>query len=418
MAGLETLCSAAGLIGHGWVGHCLALGGGWLKQIAVITTSRADYGHLFWPLRLIEASPTLNLSLIVMASHLSDEFGNTVSQIEADGFHIANRIPCLVDTDSDVSMAKTIGRGIDGLADVLGEMRPDILLMIADRYEMLAPASVALALRIPIAHIEGGDISEGAVDDAVRNALTKLSHLHMTPTHDAQRRVLAMGEEPWRVSFSGAPSLDHLRRSTIPDKAALEQTLGFEIADDLCVVAYHPVTLDADTTAESEPLFDAMIREPRQQVWCFPNADVGYSELVGKTRALCQRHGNAHLFTNLDHLSYWALLHHAQLMVGNSSSGIMETPSIALPCVNIGDRQRGRTTAANIVNAAADAQAIQSAIAEACSSGFRNGLQGMENPYGDGHAAERIVDILTHAPDRQTLLRKQALPVGANGFLT
>ena len=158
-----------------------------MKQIAVITTSRADYGHLFWPLRLIEASPTLNLSLIVMASHLSDEFGNTVSQIEADGFHIANRIPCLVDTDSDVSMAKTIGRGIDGLADVLGEMRPDILLMIADRYEMLAPASVALALRIPIAHIEGGDISEGAVDDAVRNALTKMSHLHMTPTHDAQR---------------------------------------------------------------------------------------------------------------------------------------------------------------------------------------------------------------------------------------
>ena len=389
-----------------------------MKQIAVITTSRADYGHLFWPLRLIEESPSLNLSLIVMASHLSDEFGSTVQQIEADGFEIAHRIPCLVDGDSDVSMAKTIGRGIDGLADVLGESRPDLLLLIADRYEMLAPASVALALRIPIAHIEGGDISEGAVDDAVRNALTKMSHLHMTPTRDAERRVLAMGEEPWRVSFCGAPSLDHLRRSDIPDKAALEQTLGIAIADDLCVVAYHPVTLDADTTAESDALFEVMVNESRQQVWCFPNADVGYSELVHRTRALCQQHGNAHLYTNLDHLSYWALLHRAQLMIGNSSSGIMETPSIALPCVNIGDRQRGRTTAANILNVPADTQAIQRAIAEACTKEFRDRLRGMENPYGDGHAAERIVDILTHAPDRQTLLRKQALPVGANGFLT
>ena len=163
------------------------------KHIAVVTTSRADYGHLYWPLRLIEETPSLKLSLIVMASHLSDEFGLTVQQIEDDGFDIAHRIPCLVDEDSDVAMARTIGLGIDGLSTVLGEMRPDILLLIADRYEMLAPASVALALRIPIAHIEGGDISEGAVDDAVRNALTKMSHLHLTPTEDAQRRVLAMG---------------------------------------------------------------------------------------------------------------------------------------------------------------------------------------------------------------------------------
>ena len=321
------------------------------KQIAVVTTSRADYGHLYWPLRLIEETPSLKLSLIVMASHLSDEFGLTVQQIEDDGFDIAHRIPCLVDEDSDVAMARTIGLGIDGLSTVLGEMRPDILLLIADRYEMLAPASVALALRIPIAHIEGGDISEGAVDDAVRNALTKMSHLHLTPTEDAQRRVLAMGEEPWRVRWSGAPSLDHLRRSEIPDTASLEQALGMPVSDDLCVIAYHPVTLHNDTTQEADALFDVMHRLDRSQVWCFPNADVGYSELVSRSLALCEQRQNARVYTNLDHLTYWSLLQHASLMVGNSSSGIMETPSIPLPCVDIGDRQRGRTRASNILHA-------------------------------------------------------------------
>ena len=387
------------------------------KHIAVVTTSRADYGHLYWPLRLIEETPSLKLSLIVMASHLSDEFGLTVQQIEDDGFDIAHRIPCLVDEDSDVAMARTIGLGIHGLSTVLGEMRPDILLLIADRYEMLAPASVALALRIPIAHIEGGDISEGAVDDAVRNALTKMSHLHLTPTEDAQRRVLAMGEEPWRVTWSGAPSLDHLRRSEIPDTASLEQALGMPVSDDLCVIAYHPVTLHSDTTQEADALFDVMHRLDRSQVWCFPNADVGYSELVSRSLALCEQRQNARVYTNLDHLTYWSLLQHASLMVGNSSSGIMETPSIPLPCIDMGDRQRGRTRASNILHADAEVQSILSAIEQASSATFLATLEKMTNPYGDGHASERIIEVLIDAPDRQTLLRKQAQTVGPGGFL-
>ena len=185
------------------------------RKIAAITTSRADYGHLYWPLRDLADNDDVDLKLIALGSHLSPEFGYTVQEIEKDGFEIAARIECLLSSDSDVGMAKTIGNATLSLADLLGHMRPDLLLLIADRYEMLAPASVALALRIPIAHIEGGEISEGAIDDAVRNALTKMSHIHFTSTHTARLRVIAMGEEEWRVHRAGAPSLDHLRRTKL-----------------------------------------------------------------------------------------------------------------------------------------------------------------------------------------------------------
>ena len=176
------------------------------RKIAVVTSSRADYGHLYWPLKDLSDNENVELKIVVIGSHLSPEFGNTIREIERDGFTIDARVECLLSSDSDVGMAKTIGIATLSLADLLGQMRPDLLLLIADRYEMLAPASVALALRIPIAHIEGGEISEGAIDDAVRNALTKMSHLHFTSTHAARRRVIEMGEEEWRVHRAGAPS--------------------------------------------------------------------------------------------------------------------------------------------------------------------------------------------------------------------
>ena len=183
------------------------------RKIAVVTTSRADYSHLYWPLHDLHAHPDVELQLIVLAAHLSPRFGSTVDEIERDGFPIAARIECLLSSNSDLGMAKTLGLATLSLADTLANLRPDILLLIADRYEMLAPATVALTLRIPVAHIEGGEISEGAIDDAVRNAITKMAHLHFTSTPAARARVIAQGEESWRVHRAGAPSLDHLRRS-------------------------------------------------------------------------------------------------------------------------------------------------------------------------------------------------------------
>src|SRR5271155_333792 len=220
------------------------------RKIAVITTSRADYGHLYWPLRDLSANENVDLKIIALGSHLSPEFGNTFQEIVNDGFTIDSRIECLLSSDTDVGMAKTIGMATLGLADLLGQMRPDLLLLIADRYEMLAPASVALALRIPIAHIEGGEVSEGAIDDAVRNALTKMSHIHFTSTIAARERVIAMGEEEWRVHRAGAPSLDHIRKRTLLNRNELEQRLGISLQKPSTVIAYHPMTIAHDTLQE------------------------------------------------------------------------------------------------------------------------------------------------------------------------
>ena len=199
------------------------------RRIGVVTTSRADYSHLYWPLRELSAHPGVDLGVFALGAHLSPEFGTTIQEIERDIFPIQARIECLLSSDTDTGMAKTIGISILGLADALTAWRPDILLLIADRYEMLAPASVALAMRIPIAHIEGGEISQGAIDDQVRNALTKLAHIHFTSTPTARRRVIALGEESARVHHAGAPSLDHLTRSTLLNRATLEAELGLKL---------------------------------------------------------------------------------------------------------------------------------------------------------------------------------------------
>jgi UDP-hydrolysing UDP-N-acetyl-D-glucosamine 2-epimerase len=380
------------------------------RTIAVVTTSRADYSHLYWPLKDLAAHPDVDLKLIVLAAHLSPEYGATVHEIERDGFPIASRIECLLSSDSDVGMAKTLGLAILGLTDALAQMRPDLLLLIADRYEMLAPASVALTLRIPVAHIEGGEISEGAIDDAVRNALTKISHIHFTSTDTARARVISMGEEPWRVHRAGAPSLDHLRRSTLLTREQLEHELCIPLAPDITVIAYHPVTILKDTTAEAEAVFTALESLPSQIIFCYPNADAGSHLLMARIRTFCASHPNAHLFVNLPSITYWSLLREAATLLGNSSSGIMEAASFALPVVNVGLRQQGRERGPNILDADPTEASIRSQITRAHDPAFRETLRSMENIYGNGHAAERIVEVLTTTP-LDNLLHKRAQPL-------
>jgi len=377
------------------------------RKIAVITTSRADYSHLYWPLRDLSVHPQVDLQLIVLGSHLSPEFGHTVREIEKDGFPIAAKLECLMSSDSDVGMAKTIGLATLSLADCLGQMRPDILLLIADRHEILAPASVALALRIPIAHIEGGEISEGAIDDAVRNALTKMSHVHFTSTCEARLRLIAMDEEEWRVHRAGAPSLDHLRRATLHNREELESLLKIKLERPSILVAYHPVTIARDTVHEAAPLFEALASLPEQILFCYPNADAGSRDLIARARSFAASRKNSHVFVNLGALPYWSLLRQVDVFLGNSSSGIMETPSLALPTVNVGLRQQGRERAKNILDAAPDAPAILGALRNASSSAFRESLRGMTNPYGDGLASEKIVQVLTTLPSSQELLMKR-----------
>lgn len=387
------------------------------RKIAVVTTSRADYSHLYWPLRDLAAHPEVDLRIIVIGSHLSPEFGCTVQEIEKDGFRIDARLECLLSSDTDVGMAKTIGVATLSLADTLGQMRPDLLLLIADRYELLAPASVALALRIPIAHIEGGEISAGAIDDAVRNAVTKMSHIHFTGTESARRRVIALGEEEWRVHRTGAPSLDHLRRRTLFTRAQLESRLELDLDRPTTLVAYHPVTLLRPTTEEAEALFTALESLPEQILFCFPNADAGSRALIERTRSFLSQGRPGRLFVHLDALTYWSLLRHVDLLLGNSSSGIMETASFALPTVNIGLRQEGRERARNILDCPPDALSIVEKVRVARSEDFRRALEGMTNPYGDGHASERITHVLTTVPLSSELLMKHSPSASAGAGL-
>jgi len=383
------------------------------RRIGVVTTSRADYSHLYWPLRELAAHPEIELGVFALGPHLSPEFGTTIREIERDGFPIKARIECLLSSDTDTGMAKTLGLAILSLADALTAWRPDLLLLIADRYEMLAPAAVALTLRIPIAHIEGGEVSQGAIDDQVRNAITKMAHVHFTSTELARRRVIVMGEEPWRVHRAGAPSLDHLRRSRLLDRSELQTRLGIALASPTVLVAWHPVTILSDTNSEADALYTALGKTPGQLLFVFPNTDAGSHELIDRTRAFAAIRVGTHIFVNLDAVTYWSLLGQVDAMIGNSSSGIMEAASFALPVVNVGMRQQGRERARNVIDAPADAAAISAALTTAIDPEFRSSLRGMTNPYGNGAAAITIVNVLATVP-LENLPIKEPAPVPDN----
>ncbi len=355
--------------------------------------------------------PSVDLRIIALGPHLSPEFGSTIREIEKASFRVDAQIECLLSSDTDVGMAKTIGLATLSLADCLGEMRPDLLLVTADRYEMLAPASVALALRIPVAHIEGGEISEGAIDDSVRNALTKMSHVHFTSTELARARVIAMGEEEWRVHRTGAPSLDHLRRGPLLSREQLEHRLAIDLSQPTAIVTYHPTTIARDTTREADALFGALQAVPEQLLFCYPNADAGSRVLIGRIERFLGDHSGK-VFVNLEPLVYWSLLGQVGFLLGNSSSGIIEAASFALPAINVGIRQQGRERGRNVLDAEPDALSILDRIQTGRSAEFRESLQGMTNPYGDGCASQRIVSVLASVPLGEELLIKHARAIG------
>ena len=378
------------------------------RKIAVVTTSRADYSLLYWPLHDLASHPDVDLKIVAFGAHLSPEFGCTVREIEKDGFHVDARIECLMSSDSDVGMAKTIGVAILSLADCFGEIRPDLVVLTADRYEMLAPASVALALRIPVAHIEGGEISEGAIDDAVRNALTKLSHVHFTSTELARARVIAMGEEDWRVHRTGAAAFDHLRRSPLLSREQLETRLGIDLGPPTTLITYHPTTIARDTIREADAMFSAIESMTGQLLCCYPNADAGSRALIERMESCMRERADCKVFVNLDPIVYWSLLQYVDLLVGNSSSGIIEAASFALPVVDVGIRQRGRERGRNVLHAEPAVAFILEQISIARSGEFRSSLKRMENLYGDGRASGRIVAVLASVPLGDELLIKRA----------
>ncbi len=383
-----------------------------VRRICVVTGGRAEYGLLQWVLHEIRAAPDLDLQLIVTGAHLEPRFGLTVGQIEADGFAIDARTPLGLESDAPTDLARAMARCLEGTSDALARSRPDLMLVLGDRYEILAAAQAALLHGVPLAHVAGGDVTEGAFDDSIRHALTKLAHLHLTTTAEAAARVARMGEEPWRVHVVGSPGLDQLRRLELLERRALEAALGAPLGRRNLLVTWHPVTLEADRgLAGFEALVAGLDDLPCEVVkWVTrPNADPGGAAVEAALDRWAAGRDDVRVFASLGQLRYLSLMAQADAVVGNSSSGLYEAPSLGVPTVDVGDRQKGRPAAASVIRCPAEPAAVAAAVRKA----FNLECRGAVNPYGDGDSARRIVDILRAAPDRATLLRKRFHEVDA-----
>jgi UDP-N-acetylglucosamine 2-epimerase (non-hydrolysing) len=378
-----------------------------VRTIGVVTVGRSDYGIYLPILQRIQSDPGLRLALYVGGMHLMPAFGLTVRAIEADGFPIVERVDSGLIGDAPVDIARALGAGVSGFAEALTRSRPDVLVVLGDRFDMFAAPVAALPMKIPVAHIHGGEITRGAMDDALRHAMTKLSHLHFVSTEDHARRVIQMGEEPWRVTVSGAPALDHLGRTPLLSKQEMEQRYGMDLSVAPVLVTYHPVTLEHEEAGrQAEELLEALRASGQPVVFTLPNADTGGQAVIGAIRRFLGSYRRAWLVDNLGAQAYFSFMSIAAAMVGNSSSGIIEAPSFKLPVVNIGTRQEGRTRARNVIDVGYHREEIRAGLDQALSASFRAGLSDLVNPYGDGHAAERIVNRLKEVKLGDALIRK------------
>jgi UDP-hydrolysing UDP-N-acetyl-D-glucosamine 2-epimerase len=379
-----------------------------MRVIAVATVARSDYGIYRPILRLIAADPELTLRILAGGMHLSPDFGMTVNEIEADGFVVAERVEMLLSSDSPEGVAKSTGIGLVGFAQALARVRPDILLVLGDRFEMFAAAAAALPFHIPTAHIHGGESTEGLIDEAIRHSITKMSHLHFASTATYARRIEQLGEEPWRVLVSGAPGLDDAMAASPLSRDELAARCDIDLTQSPLLVTLHPVTLEHERTPyHVSELLAAVDEVGGPAIFTYPNADTSGRLIIQRIEEFCATRPWAGAVANLGSDGYFALMRVAAAMVGNSSSGIIEAASFGLPVVNIGNRQRGRLRPANVIDVDYPRESIVAGIRRAVSSEFRVSLAGLTNPYGDGHASERIVAKLKEVPLDDTLLLKR-----------
>lgn len=371
------------------------------RRICVVTGTRAEYGLLHWILREIADDPELTLQLVVTGMHLAPEFGSTVDAIVADGFQIDARVDMLLASNTPVGVAKSVGLGVIGFADAFATLHPDIVVLLGDRFEIFAAAQAAMFANIPIAHLHGGEVTEGAVDEGIRHAITKMAHLHFVAAAPYRDRVIRMGEQPDRVWTVGAPALDNVERLDLPSERELADSVGLPMGGPLFVITYHPVTRSTEPPdASVHALLTALDRFPDARLlFTKANADAAgarINELL--QQYVAANASRAVLVASLGQRRYLAAVRHAAAVIGNSSSGIVEAPALAVPTVNIGDRQRGRLMARSVINVADDATAITAGIERALDPEFRRSLSGADSVYGAPGASTAIVEILRSVP--------------------
>lgn len=388
------------------------------KKICIVTGTRAEYG-LFQPLmRKLKASPKYDLQIVATGMHLSQEFGLTYREIEKDGFRIDEKVEMLMSSDSEVGIAKSTGLGTMGIAEALNRLGPDLVFLLGDRFEALAAATAAMISRIPIAHIHGGEITEGAIDESIRHAITKMSHLHFTSTAVYRNRVIQLGEDPSKVFNVGALGIDNIRSMKLPGRASLEKILGMKLMKKNLLITFHPVT-----TLEGREILlqmDSLLRalgdlRGTGLIFTMPNADTHGSALIRMVRDFVVANpSKAVAHKSLGQRNYLGALKYVDAVVGNSSSGIIEAPSMGKPTVNIGSRQQGRVRAVSVIDCKKDVVSISKALNKALSPSFGRSCMVVENPYGDGRASGKIMQILSEIDLKKIPIAKKFYDININ----
>jgi GDP/UDP-N,N'-diacetylbacillosamine 2-epimerase (hydrolysing) len=380
-----------------------------MLKICVVTGTRAEYGLLYWTIKAIKDNPNMELSLLVTGMHLSSEFGCTYKQIEADGFRIDGKVEMLLSSDSSVGISKSMGLGIIGFSDYFDIIKPHWILVLGDRFEIFSAVVAAMNARIAIAHCHGGEATEGLIDEAIRHSITKMSHLHFTATDEYRNRVIQLGEQPDKVFKVGALGIENINRINLLDKNSFEKSIDFKLGKLNFLVTYHPVTLENESAEKQfKALLDALgLYEDASIIFTKSNADHDgriINRLIDKF--LVSNSHRAIAFESLGQLRYLSAIKHCQLVIGNSSSGLIEVPSFKKPTINIGERQRGRIQAESVISCEPTRRAIVDAIEFALSPSFQEKVMNVKNPYGEGNPSEIIVQTILSTP-LQGLIKKK-----------
>lgn len=380
-----------------------------MRKVAVVTGTRAEYGILYPVLKAIEARPELQLSLLVTGMHLSHEFGNTIREIEGDGFKIDARVDMLLSSDTLGAMAKSVGIGIIGMAQTWEQLKPDIILVYGDRLEPLAATIAGAYMNIPVAHAQGGDAAIGSdIDDSNRHAITKFAHIHFPATKKSAERIIKMGEDEWRIHTVGSPALDVILNETLLPAEVLSAKLGLDLSQPLLLLVQHSATTQVDEASKQmRETLESIVEMGYPTILIYPNSNAGGRRLIEVIKEY-EKYPFIKTFKSLPRQDYLSLMNVASLMVGNSSSGIIEAPSFGLPVVNIGIRQAGRERGKNVIDVGHNKQEIIAAIEEALTNEtFLREVKKRESPYGDGKASQRITEILSKIEITPQLLQKK-----------
>lgn len=380
-----------------------------MSKICVVTGTRAEYGLLYWTLKEIQNNPNTELFLLVTGMHLSPEFGLTYKQIEDDGFRIDGKVEMLLSSDTSVGISKSMALGLIGFADLYDQLKPDWILVLGDRFEIFSAVTAAMNARIPVAHCHGGEATEGLIDEAIRHSITKMSQLHFTATDEYRNRVIQLGEQPDRVFQVGALGIENINRLKLLEKAEFEESINFKLLSVNFLVTYHPVTLENDSAEQQFSVLLDVFNKYKNAAIIFTKANADHdgriiNQLIDEF--VMQNKNRAIAFNSLGQLRYLSAIKHCQLVIGNSSSGLIEVPSFKKPTINVGDRQRGRIEAASVITCNPDQKSITDAIELALSDNFQEKLLHSTNPYGEGNSSKMIVEAMLNTSFENILKKK------------